>query len=227
MRWQACHALPMENGEDNTDGGEDNGKETGPKRADRKRKNPRKITMSHLENVALWYLERFQATAKSLERVLIRRVYRSANFHEADPDIGIEMVKELIARYREAGLLDDRTYAIARTETLYRRGSSLRLISGRLREKGVDPEDIDHALNALRERLIADGMDENPDIAAAIRYAKRRRLGPWRSPERHRALAERDKIKDQETRDMGAMARAGFSRDVAMRALAKNSEDTE
>ena len=98
MRWQACHALPMENGEDNTDGGEDNGKETGPKRADRKRKNPRKITMSHLENVALWYLERFQATAKSLERVLIRRVYRSANFHEADPDIGIEMVKELIAQ---------------------------------------------------------------------------------------------------------------------------------
>jgi regulatory protein len=75
--------------------------------------------------------------------------------------------------------------------------------------------------------LIDDGMDENPDIAAAIRYAQRRRLGPWRSPERQRALAERDKIKDQETRDMGAMARAGFSRDVAMRALAKNTEETE
>jgi len=56
----------------------------------------------------------------------------------------------------------------------------------------------------------------DPDLTAAVRYAQRRRLGAFRTS------GERA---DSRNRDMAAMARAGFSYDLAKRVI--NSEDPE
>ncbi len=168
-----------------------------------RRRAPRKATAKHLENVALGYLARFQATARSLERVLQRRVLASARHHGTDAAQGRALVADLIARYRRSGLLDDAAFARARALSLHARGISTRSITARLAEKGVPRPEIDAALRALGEST---GADTPPDLEAAKRTARRRRLGPWRGEDQREARREKD---------LAALARAGFSYSVA------------
>ena len=139
----------------------------------------------------------------------MRRVKRSADHHDTDPEDGAVMVDELLRRYQDVGLLDDDAYARLRTTALHRRGASKRLIRAQLASKGVAAAIVGKALETL------DGEHANADLAAACRYARRRRLGPWR--ERHRD--------DGRERDLAALARQGFSYDIARRVI--ESEDSE
>ncbi|MEE8623505.1 MAG: RecX family transcriptional regulator, partial [Alphaproteobacteria bacterium] len=139
------------------------------------RQGPRKVTARSLENQALSYLARYGTSTAHFRRVLMNRVERSARAHGTDRADGEALVEALIARYRDAGLLDDRAYAQARARTLHGRGASTRILVAALRAKGVGTEDIDAAIASLRE-LCAD-----PEMAAARNFARRRRLGPFRA----------------------------------------------
>ena len=152
-----------------------------------------------LERWALHYLGRYASSAENLRRVLTRRVRRRAP--EAVP-AAAALIEALIVRYRESGLLDDAAYAAARVQSMHRRGESMRAMRARLAAKGVPDADVADAVSGLR----ADTPD--PDVAAACAFARRRRLGPFR-----RAAADH-------ARELGALARAGFSRRVAEAVLA-------
>ena len=174
------------------------------------RRPPKKATAKHLENVALWYLQRFAASADSLRRVLLRRVDKSARAHDTDREEGAAFVEDIVARFRASGLLDDRVYAEGRARSLHRRGLSVRGIRARLRAKGVGIEDIEAALAALREDT------PQPDLAAAIAYAGRRRIGPYRRSGDREAMRERD---------LAALARQGFDYDTARRVIEAGSTE--
>ena len=144
----------------------------------RARRKPRKITPDSLGRIALHYLERYATSSENLRRVLIRRVRRSAEAHDTDPDEQIPHVDALIIRYQQAGLLDDQAYARMRAESLHRRGTSGRMIRMKLAAKGVPSDAIDDALESLSD-LVA-----NTDLSGACNYARRRRIGPWRLRDR-------------------------------------------
>lgn len=169
----------------------------------------RRLTAQRLDNIALHYLERFASSSANLKRVLIRRVERAAREAEEPEAVraeGARLVEELVARYLRSGLLDDTVYAEAKARSLHRRGGSTRAIRQALAAKGVDGETAAAALDSLGE---AGG-----DAAAAVALARRRRLGPFRPIGR---IENRD-------RDMAALARAGFSYDVARRVI--DAEET-
>ena len=174
------------------------------------RKGPRLATARYLENAALHYLERFASSSANLKRVLMRKVARSQRFHGSDAAEGERLVDAIIARYLEAGLLDDAGYAAQKAASLRRRGSSRFGIRGKLAAKGVDSELIDSTLDRLDEES-GDG-----DLAAACALVRRRRLGPYRAPE---SRAE------HRQRDLAALARAGFGLDLARRVLAAPDPD--
>jgi regulatory protein len=152
-----------------------------------------------LERWALHYLGRYASSAENLRRVLRRRARRRSPEAAAS---AAALIDALVARYREAGLLDDAAYAAGRVQSLHRRGESMRAMRARLAAKGVSAADVANALSGLR----AAGAE--PDLAAACAFARRRRLGPFR-----RAAADYG-------RELGAFARAGFSRRVAEAVLA-------
>ncbi|SRR5579883_269575 len=170
-----------------------------------RRKGPRVADQRYLENAALHYLERFASSSANLRRVLMRKVARSARFHATDPAEGERLVDGIIARYLEAGLLDDAAYAAQKAASLRRRGGSRYGIRGKLAQKGVEAELIQSTLDRLDE----EGGDG--DLAAACAFVRRRRLGPYRAPE---ARAE------HRQKDLAALARAGFGLDLARRVLA-------
>ena len=153
-----------------------------------------------LERWALHYLGRYASSAENLRRVLMRRARRHS---PGAAQRASALIDALVARYREAGLLDDAAYAAARVQSLQRRGESRRGMRARLAAKGVAATDIADALTGLRAGTA------DPDLAAACAFARRRRLGPYR-----RSLG------GDHARELAAFARAGFSRRLAEAVLA-------
>ncbi len=170
----------------------------------RARRGPREATAKYLRNSALHYLDRYATSSAHLRRLLLAKVARSARAHGTDPQAGAAAVDALIAEFLGAGVLDDARYAGDRALILFRRGASARAIRGALLAKGVASEAIEPAL----ERLGAEAAE--PELAAALAYARRRRLGPYRSPQARAAMREKD---------LAALGRRGFGYDLARRVI--------
>ena len=174
----------------------------------RRRRKPRQITPDYLEKAALFYLERYASSSQNLKAVLRRKVWRAARETEVDQDAADGWIDAVVAKLLHAGLLDDRAYAEMRVLSLRRQGESARAIRMKLAAKGVDADTIARALDQ------AD--DENDDLAAAIAYARRRRLGPFR------ASAQRQERRDK---DMAALARKGFGLAICRAVIDASDED--
>lgn len=175
-----------------------------PPGAKRARRSPAKATPRHLQNVALHYLQRYSSSVANLRRVLMRRVIRSAEVHGSDVEEGRAAIEALLERMQSAGLLDDTRYAEGSVRALARRGRSVAGIRATLARKGVPNDVAEAALDDLR----ADQPDLN--FAAAVAYARRRRLGPFR------AVGDR---RERRTRDLASMARAGYPLAIARRVV--------
>lgn len=178
-----------------------------------RRRLPRPVTPERLEHAALTYLVRYAAPSEHLRRLLLTKVERSAQVHGTDREAGAAAVERIVARLVAKGLLDDAAYAEASARGLHRRGASARGIRHRLLVKGVAPDLVERSLARLGDRLA------DPELAAALAYARRRRLGP------HRPAAARDAAR---TRDLAALSRQGFAYQVASRVIdAEDLEDLE
>lgn len=179
------------------------------RREPRKPKPPRKVSPRYLENAALHYLKRYAATVSQLKRVLMRRVDRSVKFHGGDRAEAVGWVDALAEKLIRNGLINDRTYAETRVHSLRASGRSARVITQKLRMKGVAPE--------LVQEKLAEATQDVPEDAAARIWARKKRLGPFR----------RDPSTREENRkkDLAALARAGFSFAIAKRVIDGTADD--
>ena len=176
----------------------------------RPRRVPVPPTPERLHARALRYLERFATTSAHLRRVLLRRAARDAAALELDAARVRADVDAVVARVVAAGLVDDRLFAASRARRLNEAGRSPAQIRAALLGKGLDEQTIAAAWRGLEEG------EADPELAAAMAYARRRRLGPWRTAEmrpEHRA------------RDLAALARAGFGYRVARLVVAAEDPD--
>lgn len=172
-------------------------------------KVPSKITPSYLENAALHYLERFASSSANLRRVLLRKVDRSVAHWGGERADHVGQVDAAIEKLSRLGYLDDAAYAEAKVRALHRAGKGSRTIRATLAAKGVGGELTAAALDQLAEDV------PEPDLAAAIRLAKKRRLGPFR----------RDGRDDMRNKDLAALARAGFGFDICRRVIEADSAE--
>lgn len=169
----------------------------------KRRRQPLKATPEGLERSALYYLERYDSSSGHLRRLLHRKIQLSARIHGTDPEEGAAALERLIARLTGLGLLDDRRYARERVRSLLARGTSTAMIKAKLRAKSLPAAEIEAAFAAQED----DGGDR--ELRAALRYAKRRRLGPYRLEKQPGDRAER------RDRDLAALGRQGFDYETA------------
>lgn len=169
------------------------------------RRAPRRATAERLRAWALHYLERYATSSAHLRRLMRAKAERSRAAHGAEATAGAGEIEALIGRLEALGLLDDAAFARGRARALHRRGSSARAIRAALSEKGVAAEIVEAALAALAEEM------QEPELAAALAYARRRRLGPYRADAELRAAMRE--------RDLAALGRRGFGYEVARRVI--------
>lgn len=158
-----------------------------------------------LKGAALDYLDRFAATRARLRQVMLRKIRNSVRVHGDDPAPLFAALEETIQWLEAGGFLSDRAYAESKARTLSARGTSRAHIIAKLASKGVETE----TARAAVDRLAAEY--EEPELEAARRYARRRRLGPYRGADDARA--------DCRDKDLAAMARAGFAGRVARQVI--------
>jgi regulatory protein len=173
--------------------------------APRKKRRARQVTSERLERWASHHLVRHSSSAANLKLVLMRRVRRvEAELETEFPEAG-EWIDQVVGDLVTRGYLDDRTYALQLARQMRSRGSSGQRIQARLYEKGVSGG---LAREVIEE--IAEG-ESGGDFEAALRYARRRRLGPYR--------ADPEERRERRERDLAALGRSGFSYDVAARII--------
>lgn len=159
------------------------------------------LDQAELEAKALAYLDRFDASAAQLGRVLSAFVRRRC----PDPARWQAPIDALVARYQASGLVDDRRYAETLAQSARARGASRRAILARLGSRGISQE----LGREVLDRLEQEGSG-NAELVAARALVRRRRLGPYR-----RSGEPRTNFR----RDLGVLARAGFDLDTARAAL--------
>lgn len=160
--------------------------------ADRNRTQVRKpLTEESLNERALAYVGRFATTRAKLASYLTRKIRERGWAGESDPP-----VDELVSRFARSGLVDDAAYALSKSRSLAERGYGARRLRLSLRAAGVDDDDSTAA------RALAD----EEAVQAALRFARRRRIGPF--------AAARPDPKGRE-KALGAMVRAGHRFELA------------
>lgn len=127
------------------------------------------------------------------------------------------MLEGVIERFTESGLLNDQTYGATMVASLRRRGLGTRAIGARLQSKGLGPDLIAATLNAHDEE------ENDGDLAAALRLARRKKIGPFRAL----PYPPDEQGQKEKTRDMGRLARAGFGYHIARTVLDISATDAE
>jgi regulatory protein len=168
---------------------------------------------ANLHAAAVAYLALYSATRTTLARALNRivdRWLRAATGPDAAAQAAAakRAVPDVVARLAAAGAVNDAAFAEARARKLTRTGHSHRAAAAHLAARGV-PDDV------LRTALPDDEVGE---LAAALTYLRRRRLGPFRTA----AV-----LPEARQKDLGSLARAGFAGATARLALALTPEAAE
>lgn len=143
-----------------------------------------------LERLGLFYAGRYATTRAKLSAYLARKLRERGWAGSGSPP-----VERLVERFAALGYVDDRAFAEARGASLGRRGYGERRVGMALKAAGIGEEDSAPAMESAREGA----------VAAARRYAQRRRLGPYADEPPDRAGRQKA---------AAAMLRAGHRIDV-------------
>jgi regulatory protein len=159
------------------------------------------LDQSKLQELALRYVGKYATTRAKLRAFLARKLRERGWDGQREPDL-----EALANHFAELGYIDDAAYALSKSRALSGRGYGRRRLAEQLRTAGVGEHDSRAAFDAAD----ADAVD------AALRFARRRRLGPFAA-----------KVADRPEREkwIAAMVRAGHGFGLA-RAIASLAPGT-
>jgi regulatory protein len=169
----------------------------------RKPARPRKpLTRERMHELALFYVGRFATTRAKLATYLNRKLRERGWEGDAPAE-----VEKLVERLAASGLVDDALYAQSKARSLTERGYGAARVRQSLRAAGIDESD-----GAEAQHLAAEGAAD-----AALRFARRRRIGPYAETAPDRAGREKA---------LAGMIRAGHGFELA-RAVVEAEPGTE
>ena len=164
----------------------------------------KKITQKHLENVALYYLQRYESSTFKLRNVLKRRVLRAKMQLGEVPNEADKWIENIINRMQELGYIDDKRYAQNTFRRLQNAGKSTHFIAGKLKQSGI----VANTINELLEEQ--ESPPDEMDLNAARHLVKKKKLGYLRPSDEQELMHQKD---------LAVLGRAGFSYEIACQAL--------
>ena len=155
------------------------------------RRAPAPLDAEKLRELALRYVGKYATTRAKLRQYLARKLRERGWADGGAPDL-----EQIADRFAELSLIDDAAYALAKSRSLSARGYGKRRLVDQLRNARVEETDSADAT----------ALAENEAVAAALRLARRRRIGPF--------AADAADPRQQE-KWIAAMLRAGHRFDLA------------
>ena len=158
---------------------------------------------TNLRDLAYSYLEKYSPSKQQLKVYLLKKYLTKIKGTKSKKEVTL-IIDEIILNLEKNRILNDEMYSDSKARMYLRRGYSLNKINQSLRNKGVDSKFIKQSIEKIKEDEI------EPDFVSALKLCKRRRIGPLR-PNDNRELFYK--------KDMGILARSGFSFDLSKRIL--------
>lgn len=169
------------------------------KDAQPKKKLAKKLSERYLRNSGQYYLNRFPASAKHFEIVMTRKIDRSIRDHpDQDKTEWVMHVHDILVPYFEKlGFINDEMLVQGLFNSFKNKGFSKAKIKSRMVQKSIPMDLVDN--------LFSNGFN---DKDAIVQFAKKKKIGRYN-------INGYGDYNDKQ-KDLGKLARAGFSYDVAM-----------
>ncbi len=164
---------------------------------------------TNLRDLAYSYLEKYNPSKQQLKVYLLKKYLTKIKGTKSKREVSA-IIDQIILNLEKNKILNDELFSDTKARMFLRRGYSLNKINQSLRNKGIDNKFIKQSLDKIKEEEI------EPDFVSALKLCKRRRIGPLR-PEANRELFYK--------KDMGILARGGFSFDLSKRILDLESDE--
>ena len=158
---------------------------------------------TNLRDLAYSYLEKYNPSKQQLKVYLLKKYLTKIKGTKTKKEV-TSIIDKIILNLENNRILNDEMYSDSKARIFLRRGYSLNKINQSLRNKGIDNKFIKQSINKIKEDEI------DPDFVSALKLCKRRRIGPLR-PDENRELFYK--------KDMGILARGGFSFELSKRVL--------
>ena len=158
---------------------------------------------TNLRDLAYSYLEKYSPSKQQLKVYLLKKYLTKIKGTKSRKEVSL-IIEEIISKLEKNKILNDEMYSDSKARMFLRRGYSLNKINQSLRNKGIENKFIKQSIDKIKEDNI------EPDFNSALKLCKRRRIGPIR-PDANREIYYK--------KDMGILARAGFSFDLSKRVL--------
>ena len=158
---------------------------------------------TNLKDLAYSYLEKYSASKQQLKVYLLKKYLTKIKGSKSKKEV-TSIIDEIIVNLEKNRVLNDEMYSDSKARMFLRRGYSLNKINQSLRSKGIEDKYVKQSIDKIKQNEI------EPDFISALKLCKRRRIGPLR-PESNRELFYK--------KDMGILARGGFSFDLSKRVL--------
>jgi regulatory protein len=158
---------------------------------------------THLRDLAYSYLEKYSPSKQQLKVHLLKKYLTKIKGTKSKKEV-TTIIDEIILNLEKNRILNDELYSDSKARMFLRRGYSLNKINQSLRNKGIDSKYVKQSIDKIKEDEI------EPDFVSALKLCKRRRIGPLR-PQANRELFYK--------KDMGILARGGFSFELSKRVL--------
>ena len=164
---------------------------------------------TNLKDLAYSYLEKYSPSKQQLKVYLLKKYLTKIKGSKSKKEV-TSIIDEIVLNLEKNKFLNDEMYSDSKARMFLRRGYSLNKINQSLRNKGIDDKYVRQSINKIKENEI------EPDFVSALKLCKRRRIGPIR-PESNREIFYK--------KDMGILARGGFSFDLSKRVLDLDAEE--
>ncbi len=158
---------------------------------------------TNLKDLAYGYLEKYSPSKQQLKVFLLKKYLIKIKGTKSKKEV-TEIIDEIISNLEKNRLINDELYSDSKARSFLRRGYSLNKINQSLRNKGIEIDIVKKSLEKIKENTI------EPDFISALKLCKRRRIGPVR-PNANREIFYK--------KDMGILARSGFSFEMSKRVL--------
>tara|TARA_Y100001970_G_scaffold292824_1_gene436003 strand:+ start:1418 stop:1978 length:561 start_codon:yes stop_codon:yes gene_type:complete len=164
---------------------------------------------ANLRDLAYTYIEKYNPSKQQTKTYLLKKYLKKFQGSKIKKEV-TEIIDSIVSNLEKNRFLDDSLYSDSKAKMLFRRGYSLNKITHSLRVKGIDQNNINLSLEKIKNEKT------DPDFVSAMKICKKRRIGPMR-PEPNRELFYK--------KDMGILARSGFSYDVSKKILSMTQKD--
>ena len=172
------------------------------------------IDATWVRRLSTTYLSRFVSSEKQLRRYLLNKIRSAEARSSEDPEEHAQWIDLAIDAQKKVGLINDHALAKGLFDSLTRKGESLPMIRKKLTAKRLPPE----LITTLISEYTSGDQAEYQQLYGASKLVKKRKIG---------AYSTKQLDAKERHRQMGIIARKGFSFSIAKKVLNASIEELE